>query len=134
MSNALYNKGKEGFLDGSINWISDTIKVVLIDNSLYTVNLATHDYFNDVSAAVVGTPQTLVSKTVTNGVADGADITFSNVNGATIEALIIYKDTGVASTSRLIAYIDTASGLPITPNSGDIIISWNNGSSKIFSL
>ena len=41
MANALYDKGREGFLDGSIDWDTNTIKCVLIDVADYTVNLST---------------------------------------------------------------------------------------------
>lgn len=77
----------------------------------------------------------LGSKTVTSGVADAADVTFTAVTGASVEAIIIYKHTGTDATSRLICYIDTASsGLPVTPNSGDITVTWDNGANKIFKL
>ncbi len=133
MANALYAKAKEGFLSGAINLSSDTIKVALVDTGTYTVNISAHDFYNDVTG-VVGTPATLSSKSVTNGVFDAADVTFTAVSGATVEALIIYQDTGNTATSRLIAYIDTATGLAVTPNGGDITITWDNGSSKIFAL
>lgn len=133
MANALYDKGREGFLDGSIDWDTDTIKVALVDTGTYTVNLSVHDFYDDVTG-VVGTPQTLASKTVTSGVADAADVTFTSVTGNSVEALVIYKDTGTASTSRLIAYIDTATGLPVTPNGGNITVAWDNGANKIFKL
>ena len=135
MANALYDRGREGFLDGSIDWDTDTIKCVLVDAADYTVNLSTHDNLDDIpGGARVGTPQTLGSKTVTAGVADAADVTFPSVTGDPSEAIVIYKDTGVESTSRLIAYIDTATGLPVTPNGGNITITWDNGANKIFKL
>lgn len=135
MASALYAKGREGFLDGSIDWDTNTIKAVLIDTADYTVNLSTHDNLDDVpSGARVGTPQTLGSKTVTDGVADAADITFPAVTGDPCEAIIIWKDTGTESTSRLIAYIDTATGLPVTPNGGDITVTFDSGSNRIFKL
>lgn len=135
MANALYAKGREGFLDGSIDWDTHTIKCVLVDAADYTVNLSTHDNLDDVpSGARVGTAQTLASKTVTDGVADAADVTFTAVTGDPSEAIVIWKDTGTESTSRLIAYIDTATGLPVTPNGGDITIAWDNGANKIFKL
>jgi len=136
MGNALYDKGREGFLDGSINWASDTIKAVLIDAAAYTVDLANHQYLSSVPpGARVGTPQTLASKTVTNGVADAADITIPSVPlHDPCEAILIYQDTGDEATSRLIAYIDSASGLPVTPNGGDIAVAWDNGSNKIAKL
>lgn len=135
MANALYDKGREGFLDGSIDWDTDDIKCVLVDSADYTLDLATHDNLDDVPvAARVAISGNLTSKTVTNGVADAADITFSSVTGDQCEYLIIYKDTGTESTSRLIACIDTATGLPVTPNGGDITVQWDNGANKIFKL
>jgi hypothetical protein len=62
------------------------------------------DNWDDFSAALVGTAQTLASKTVTSGVFDAADVTFPTVAaGAAIELVVIYEDTGVESTSRVIA-------------------------------
>lgn len=135
MANALYDKGREGFLDGTIDWDTQNIKVVLVDNADYTVNLATHDFLDDVAVGGrVATSGNLTSKTVAAGVADAADVTFTAVSGDQCESIIIYYDTGTAATSRLIAYIDTATNLPVTPNGGDITIAWDNGANKIFKL
>jgi len=133
MANALYDKGREAFLSGSISWTSDNIKVALVDTGSYTVNLSTHQYVSSLSG-VTATSSNLGSKTATNGVADASDVTYSALSGAQSEALVIYKDTGTASTSPLIAYIDTATGLPVTPNGSDITITWDNGANKIFKL
>ena len=74
-------------------------------------------------------------KTVTGGAFDAADITYIAVTaGATCEAVVIYKDTGVPGTSALIAYIDTITGFPLATNGGDITIQWDNGTYKIFAL
>lgn len=64
---------------------------------------AAGDHYDDFNAAVVGTDQTLASKTVTAGVADAADSTFPSVTGASVEAVAIYEDTGTPSTSRMIS-------------------------------
>jgi len=58
----------------------------------------------------------------------------STVTGDQSESIDIYKDTGTESTSYLIANINSATGLPVTPNGGDIIVQWDNGSNKIFKL
>lgn len=135
MANALYDKARQRFLEGSFNWNTDTIKALLVDTAAYTVNLSTHEFHSDVSgSAIIATSGAFASKTTTGGAADAADVTFTSVSGASIEAIIIYKDTGVSGTSPLIAYIDTATGLPITPNGGDIIVTWDNGANKIFKL
>jgi hypothetical protein len=135
VANAMYDKGREGFLDGSIDWDTDNIKAVLIDTAAYTVNTATHAFLSDIAAgARVATSGNLANKTVVAGVADADDVTFSSVSGASFEAVALYKDTGSAATSRLICYIDSATGLPVTPNGGPITIVWDNGSNKIFKL
>jgi hypothetical protein len=135
MANTLYDKGRELFLTGQINWLTDTIKVILVDTANYTANFSTHHYVSSVGAqARIGQIATLSGKSATAGAADAADSTFTSVSGASIEAIVIYKDTGDEATSPLLAYIDTATGLPITPNGGDIIVTWDNGTNKIFRL
>jgi predicted signal transduction protein with EAL and GGDEF domain len=132
MANALYDFGREGFLASDIDWDADSIKVALVD-ATYVRNLATHDFHDDLTG-IVATSGNLASKTVAAGVADAADVTLSAVSGATITQLVIYQDTGVSATSRLIANIDTATGLPLVPNGGDITVSFDNGVNKIFKL
>jgi len=124
MANTIYPKAKEQMWQGGINAASGTVKVALIDTATYTYSAA-HEFYSSVSG-VVGTPVVLTSKTFVNGLLDAADLTFANVSGATAEALVIYIDTGSAATSRLLAYFDSGvTGLPVTPNGGDIDLSWN---------
>jgi hypothetical protein len=133
MANAVYPLYKQALLDASSNTdINDlTVKVALIDTGTYTYNAA-HEFYSSVSG-VVGTPQTIANTTVTNGLFDGDNVTFTAVTGNSAEALLIYIDTGTAGTSRLVAWIDTSvTGLPVTPNGGNIDITWN--ASGIFQL
>lgn len=121
MANAIYPKYKEALLGGgaNTNLLTGTVKLALVDTAVYTYNAA-HQFLTDLSG-VVGTAQTLASKTVTNGTFDFADPTWPTVSGATAEALVCYIDTGVPGTSRLVNYEDTGqTGLPVTPNGGDI--------------
>jgi hypothetical protein len=79
--------------------------------------------------------QTLASKTITDGVADAADVTFTTISGTAIAAVILFHEVTAVDTDRwLLAYIDTATGLPVTPNGGNITITWDNGANKIFKL
>lgn len=133
MANALYDKGREKFLTGAINASADTLKCALIKDT-YAPTLGSDEFFSTLSSHVVGTPQTLASKTVTGGVLDAADVTFSAVPTAAVKYCAIYKDTGSAATSPLIALFDTAAGLPVSTNGGDIIIAWDPGANKIFKL
>jgi hypothetical protein len=137
MANALYDKGRQAFLEGSVAWLTDTIAAVLVNiaGGHYTVNLASDQYLSSISAGDrVATFSGLASKTSSAGVAGCADITWPTVSGAACGAVVIYKDTGVAGTSPLIAYIDTATGLPVTPGGGDIIFKVDTGANKLFKL
>ncbi|HEV6964632.1 hypothetical protein [Roseateles sp.] len=132
MANALFPKFKEAILQAAANSsLTGTVKVALVDTGTYTYSAA-HEFLTSLSG-VVGTAQTLGSKTFTNGAFDAANVTFPTVSGATAEALVVYIDTGTPSTSRLVAYIDTGvTGLPVTPNGADINLTFD--AAGIFAL
>ncbi len=137
MANAIHPKYKQALLDGDANIdINDgTVKTILIDTGTYTYTtwLNSSQFYSDVSGQVGGTPQTINATTVTDGLFNGDDVTFPSVTGNSAEAILIYIDTGTPSTSRLVAWLDTGvTGLPVTPNGGDISIQWN--ASGIFQL
>lgn len=287
MVNAMFEKGREGFLDGTLDWDTQTFSAALLDlatadvgikaissstnatpivvtatshgfangdlvfidghttntaangfwkianqaantfeltrpdgvNSTgngvggatgYCVNYgpsAAGDNWDDFNGALVGALVNLTSPTVTAGVADAADTTFTSVTGASVEAVAILRDTGTPSTSRMVALVTgkfivtcntqanssattipveplpyaipnstvlafsngasatmtalasagdraltvsslaanitagsralapiTASGLPVTPNGGNIVVAWDNGANRIFKL
>lgn len=142
MANGLWDPGREGFLDGTIDFDTAVMKASLVRG--YTFSAA-HKFVSDVTTAggtLVATSAALASKTVTNGVADAADVTFSAVpSGAAITGVAIFQASAVtggadvaATAQRLVCWIDTATGLPVTPNGGDITITWDNGANKIFKL
>jgi hypothetical protein len=133
MASGMFAFAKESFIGGDLDWDAQNFKVTLIDAADYAVNLGTHDYYNDVGApARVATSGNLASKTKTGGVADAADVTFTAVTGDPSEALILWRDSGVETTSQLVCYIDTGTGFPVTPNGGDITAQWD--AAGIFSL
>lgn len=137
MANTLYDNARKLFLEASVNWLSDSFKVLLVDTGAYTPSFSAHLHLSDIpEASRIGstTGIALTGPDTTGGAADANDVTFPSVSGPSIEAIVIYKDTGTPGTSPLIAYMDTATGLPITPNGGDIIVTWDNGTNKIFRL
>lgn len=118
------------FLNADLDISVDTIKVRLGRASAYTFSAA-HDFLADLPAAIVTDP-TLGSKTVVDGVFDAADAVFAAVPaGASVDRIWIYKDTGSAATSPLIAEIQVTG---VTPNGGDITAVWDSGANKIFKI
>ena len=141
MANAIYPIYKTAILSGSSNvslTVDDTTDgpfCALVDTGTYTYS-ASHDFYNDLSG-IVGTDQRIASPTVGSvsaGTFDGANLTYTAVSGNSVEALVIYrKNSGANTTWRLVAYIDTSvTGLPVTPNGGDITVTWN--ASGIFTI
>lgn len=134
MADALYRNYKAilwgGGVHGAVDWDADTIKVALTDHAGAdgAPAPATDQDYEDINGSTIGTPQTLTSvtiDTVAEGTVDAADPTFTAVSGDSIESYSYYKDTGTPTTSPLLIYIDQATGLPLTPNGGDITITHN---------
>lgn len=133
---AMYGKGREAFGNGEIDWLADTIKASLIDLGEYTPDIDVDEFFDDIpGTAVIGTAVTLGSKTNVLGVLDAADVSFTGLSSApTLEAIAIWKDTGVPGTSRLIALIDTATGLPVAAGATQVDVAWSNGANRIMKI
>lgn len=136
MANALFDKGREAFLTGAVSWSTNTIKLVCVDHADDTPSVSADDFLDDILAAArVATSAGLANKTTTNGVADADDVTLSSVTGDQFESIVFYNDTpSQESGKHLIAYVDSATGLPCTPNGGNINIVFDNGANKIFKL
>ncbi len=138
MANAIYPLWKQEIMKGTSNNLLNSaegatgVYCALVDTGTYIYSAA-HQFYSSLSG-VVGTDQEILTKTQTNGTFDGTDLTFTAVTGATVEALVLYrKNAGANTTWPLIAYIDTGvTGLPVTPNGGNITITWN--ASGIFTL
>jgi hypothetical protein len=140
VANTIYNPGREGFLAGEIDWDTAVIKVALVRS--YTP-AAAHKFVSDVTGAggvIAATSAALAGKTVTSGVADANDVTLTAVaSSAAGHGVLVFQSSAVtggadvaATAQRVICYLDTGTNLPITPNGGDITVSWN--ASGIFSI
>jgi hypothetical protein len=130
MANAVYPIYKKALLDGAADSAltgsgTTGLYCALVDTGTYTYNAA-HDFYNDLSG-IVGTDQEITTVTTTGGLIDGDNLTYTAVTGNSVEALVLYrKNAGANTTWRLVAYIDTGvTGLPVTPNGGNITVTWN---------
>jgi hypothetical protein len=137
--NAVYAKARNGFLRGDISWKSggNTFRAYLVDiqgGTGYAVDLVNDEFLSAIPAGALISYTALAPIDPAAGIADAADVTFLAVSGAVSEAIVIVKWVTNAADSPLVAYIDSATGLPVTPNSGDIGIAWDNGGNKIFKL
>jgi len=134
MANALFTAFRNGQLNGTsvVDLDTDTIKAMFIDHADDTPVVATDDFIDDLLSAgrvpAIASAPALGTKTVGTvaaGVFDAADTVFTALTGDQVESLILFKDTGAEATSKLVAFWDTATGLPLTPNGGDVTVAWN---------
>ena len=136
MANFIYGKAKQSLLNGEFNISSDSLKVLLVTES-YVPNQNIDQFVSNISGSYIKQrTSSLTNVTNTLGVIDADNVLVSNYDGSAFKALVIYKDSGTDSTSRLLAYIDTATGLPVSATASpiSITISWSNDQYKIFSL
>lgn len=148
------NNFKYELLNGTIDWVNDDIKVALgNDSTAYTFDQVNHQYVNDVfdggstaeefgagsgtgySRQSLANATTSQDDTDNEGVADGDDVTFSGLDGATIQFIMVYRQVGADDTTPgddeiLAIYDDDSAGsladLPLTTNGGDVTISWDS--------
>lgn len=140
MANALFDKGREGFLTASMGWLAGSVPgtwVPYIFGS-FNVNLAGNTFLSDVPNTVWRARGTyLTTKGVVAGVASAANTLVAGVGSAGSATAVwigLVNETGASQTSLLGAYIDTATGLPFLPNGGDVQINWDTGANCIFKL
>jgi hypothetical protein len=127
MANAVYPTAKASLLgqNPSIDVDTDTIRAALvkITGAGAVSYSAANQYVNSVDAGIVGTPQALASVTVASGKFTSNAVSYSAISSAgNTLGLILYKWTGTNTNSALIAWYDTGTNIPATPNGGDISV------------
>ena len=131
MSAGLYDTGRDAFLNKKIDMVNDTIKCALVGAG-YTADMNADQFWSSVAANVVGVPVALTGKSTSAGVFSADNVTSAAIStGSTVTQIVLYRDSGVAGTSQLIAREDYTS----TPtNGGTISVNWDTGADKIFKL
>lgn len=140
----VYDWGRQAWLLGQVNWVGDTVRAYLVDSQEYSTALATaqstHDHLDDVPVGGRVASADLTNKTapLNNGVADADNVTFTNVAGDVSEYIILVQivSGGTEADHRLLALMDSATttGLPVTPNGGDIVVQWSDLANRILKL
>jgi hypothetical protein len=146
MANTLYDSARKLWAEGNLSWLNNNFYCVLV-NASYVFN-ATHDKLSYITGGANGprdygltqwTGKALTGKGVqTNGAIYADSVRFESCAAGrpAVTAIVIYRmaDSQQAEDCDLIYYADTATGLPITPNGGDIIVTWSTGTNRILRL
>ncbi len=151
MANLVYNTGKLRLVSGAtgeIDLLVDVIKIMALeanddpddpDEEFVAGVLGAGDALELTSTGYTGGfggagRLTLASKTLTVDQAnnraefDAADITWTSISQAaaeTLVGLVMLTEITNDAASPVIMAIDTATGLPLTPNGSDITVTWD---------
>ena len=128
--NTLFDSYANALLDQSLNidWANDTIKIKLVDTTVYNPNPFTDQFLSDLSPdPTVGTDAVLTGGVVTGGILNANNVIFPNLTGNPVQAIVAYKDTGDASTSPLLFVLTDIDNLPLNPRGVDTILRWAGG-------
>jgi len=105
-----------------VDWDAHNVKAALTDHADVTPDPATHQDYDDIDGGTVSLSANMTGAVIADGFVDVDDFDFADVTGDQAESITWFYDSGVVSTSPLLVYVDTATGLPVTPNGNDIHI------------
>lgn len=126
MANALFTPYKQNLLGLGTRVdldAPDDMRLLAVDHADDVPVPATDDFLDDILAgARVGTATLAAEAILAAGAFDSDNPVFTALTGDQFESLVLYKHTGTDSTSNLLAFYDTATGLPFTPSGGDVTV------------
>ncbi len=133
MANNVYDRSTSKWPSGELDWLVDTFRIIFVDTGVYTFSTI-HEFFSDLTGTKgeSGGTGRASGVEVTNKVivAGEARVTAPVVAtavaaGTALGGYVLYKDTGADATSPLLAIVETATGLPVTPTGDDIEIDFS---------
>lgn len=127
----MYTVAKEAFISGNLDLVNDTIQCRLVEDD-YTYSAA-HTSMTPVTKVTGSTDQTLASKTVTDGIFDAADPTYTAVPGGgdAVTGVVIFKFVTNDAGSTPIVYLEL---VDVTTNGSDITVNFDTGANKVFAI
>jgi len=138
MASLVFNVGKTVIADGTVDLLTDVLRVMLVDSTYVPdaddahIGIASGARAAELSGSGYVADGELLSNRAVNQddgndraeFDDTADMTWTGIDAGTAAAAVIYLDSGTDSTSWPICYIDTG-GFPVVTNGGDLTIQWN---------
>jgi hypothetical protein len=134
MANLKYNIAKTQILAGDMNLRNDTVMIMLVSGGY--IPSAAHNYVSQsgmcpLTYEVAGanySRQALVGRVFTQNDTDNraeltaTDNVWNSINAGTIGGAILFKDTGVSSSSPLIIYLDAGG---VSTSGSTLLINWS---------
>lgn len=118
----LYDRAKQGYLAGSLTWFSP-MRAVLVTAD-YRAKPTDLSLTSIPPAAILATSDLLDGLEVLGGRAAAGNVWFHDVMGADAAAVVLYADRVIPGMSPLVCYIDSAEGLPFSPDGSPVRVEW----------
>lgn len=134
MASFVSNYAKKKFADGSLDWDTHDIRVLLV-NSTFN-GTASHEFVGSIPTLGELSGTGYVRKALTGEVVnvdlpnnrselDADDVTWVGINAGTAAGAVLFRLVTNDADSPFIAFIDSG-GFPITSNGGDVTLQWNS--------
>lgn len=137
MASSIYGLALDGFLNQGTgyDWTAGSIQLACVTSG-YTPNYSTHQYLGVAVSGgdIVAQSGTFTTLASSLGTANADPETLPSVSGSAFSQVLIYSFITDNNSSPLILNINGVSGLPCTPNGGNIVLQWDTGTNKIFTL
>jgi hypothetical protein len=125
MANVLYELAARDILEGTLVLDEVDLKILLVDQAGYAINVAADQYLSDIPIDARGGTSSILSGVAISGNSVGIPTAeFSATTGSYVDMLVLFVDTGTEGTSRLVAAFDTADNLPFQTFNGTIRLSF----------
>lgn len=113
MSSQCYPSIREKFLRGQFDWLAGTLRCLLLSDG-YNPNFA-NEFLSDIAeSSRIAISQELTGRTATDGYAMSDPIFFPLlVDNRLAAKAVIFRDTGVESTSSLVFFMDAPELIPV---------------------
>lgn len=124
----------EGAYGDGTGWDTQLHALYLIDEADDVPNMVTDDFLDDIVAgALEEGPVTIGTRVaLADGILDGDDVVFIGAAGDPCEGLLaVNRGPATDATRNILFYIDTATGLPVTLNGGNVTVTWDAGANRI---
>lgn len=109
--NQLFPQSRQLFATKQLSWPADDFRAAFL---LGTYSFRSSDKFvSDLAAYIAQRSDPVASRTAVDGFCSAAAIQLPTlISGLSIGSVVIFHDTGVDSTSSLVAFYDDMTGLP----------------------
>lgn len=132
--NYLFDIAREKFGTAQMNWLTDTHRAIALAEGHGLTAASTT--LSQVPASIrIGTSVVLTGKTAEKGYLKALPTRLpALLDSRKVIALVVYREGGSEATSDLVAFIDTAYGMPFKPIGIDYYVGWQIANSGVLRL